>query len=74
MLRAVKDESASNGQVRRMKIYPFYRFVENWVPFRLLPHIRLCGNWLENAGFYPGDTITVTVSEGMLVIRKAEIV
>jgi len=34
------------------------------------PQIRLQGNWLEKAGMSVGDTFTVEVQEGKLVISK----
>jgi len=35
------------------------------------PYIRLLGQWLNAAGFTPGDTITVHVDDGRLVIDKS---
>lgn len=45
-----------------------------------VPYVRLSGNWLEQAGFTPGDKIAVEIdardmSQPSLVIRKeAEII
>lgn len=35
---------------------------------RLTPRIRLVGQWLDDAGFRPGDKVTVTVRYNQLVI------
>lgn len=34
------------------------------------PRLRLMGKWLQDAGFSPGDRITITVKSGKLEIRK----
>lgn len=36
------------------------------------PQILLQGRWLEQAGFYAGDKITVDCKQGRLVITKDE--
>ena len=33
-----------------------------------IPFLRLRGRWLAAAGFRPGDTVTVTVEHGRLVL------
>ncbi len=35
-----------------------------------VPYIRLQGNWLINAGFEPGDRVSVEPKGGKLIIRK----
>jgi hypothetical protein len=37
-----------------------------------IPFIRLCGKWLEDAGFFPSDQIFVKVENQKLVIEMAE--
>jgi hypothetical protein len=37
-----------------------------------LPFIRLCGKWLEDAGFFPSDQILVKVEKQKLVIEMME--
>jgi hypothetical protein len=37
---------------------------------REVPYIRLRGIWLINAGFAPGDVVTVRVTRGRLVITR----
>ena len=43
------------------------RKVSSLVP---CPMIRLCGFWLEDAGFEVGDVLTVHVADGQILIRK----
>jgi hypothetical protein len=42
-----------------------------WPTYRQVPQIRMCGAWLEQAGFTPGTFLDVEVSKGMLVITYA---
>ena len=37
---------------------------------RTCPFLRLCGDWLAQAGFREGDPVKVEVSERCLVITK----
>jgi len=37
-----------------------------------VPFIRLCGKWLEDAGFFPSDRISIKVENRKLVIEIAE--
>jgi hypothetical protein len=37
-----------------------------------IPFIRLCGKWLENAGFFSSDQISVKVEKQKLIIEMAE--
>lgn len=55
-----------SGQIRRLKIE------EHGDPCKgkLKPKIRLCGNWLERAGFSPGNHISVNcVTHGVIELR-----
>jgi len=60
--------------VRYLKLYPFYRESKSNCFFKpegkIVPELRLCGNWLEKAGFLPEEYVSVTVSDGLLVIRS----
>ena len=38
---------------------------------RLVPYIRLRGDWLSNAGFSPDDVLAIRITRGRLVIRRA---
>lgn len=37
---------------------------------RVVPQISLSGLWLKEAGFQIGDTMTIKIKKGCLVIRK----
>lgn len=37
---------------------------------KLVPEIKLAGNWLEQAGFAYGDEVEVVVEQGKLIIRN----
>ena len=37
---------------------------------REIPYLRLRGIWLINAGFLPGDAVTIRVTSGRLVITR----
>lgn len=54
---------------RTLRVYPFH--TGKWPPDPY-PKIRLQGKWVRDAGFKAGDTITVQVTEGKLVITKGE--
>ena len=79
VIRSQRDEVSvlikrENPQVRYLKLYPFYRESKSnrFYPTRkIVPELRLCGNWLENAGFFPTDYVSVTVMNGLLVIRSS---
>jgi hypothetical protein len=38
---------------------------------RLVPYIRLRGNWLSNAGFEPNDAVVIHIARGRLVMTRA---
>jgi hypothetical protein len=63
-------------QNRALKVCPLYR--ENHSPqgirtsSTVVPHLRLTGHWLEQAGFAIGQQVTVTVQHGKLVITITE--
>ncbi|MDC8015873.1 type I toxin-antitoxin system SymE family toxin [Tahibacter soli] len=35
-----------------------------------VPHIRLLGHWLADAGFMPDDEVTVRIRDGCLVLTR----
>ena len=45
---------------------------ESNLPPKPVPHVRLCGLWLNDAGFAIGRHIKVEVSEGRLTIMPAD--
>ncbi|MDR1729402.1 MAG: type I toxin-antitoxin system SymE family toxin [Prevotellaceae bacterium] len=62
---------AEEPKVRYLKLQPFYRESPTFCsPAKIVPELRLCGNWLQAAGFLPKEYVSVTVMEGLLVIRS----
>lgn len=39
-------------------------------PMRIRPKLIISGKWLEDAGIYAGDRVTVTVVEDQLIINR----
>jgi hypothetical protein len=37
-----------------------------------VPQLRLCGDWLEAAGFSPEEYVSVTVMPDLLIIRSSK--
>ncbi|MDR1679023.1 MAG: type I toxin-antitoxin system SymE family toxin [Prevotellaceae bacterium] len=74
-----KEESihlrAETPTVRYLKLQPFYRRLSGLnSSLKIVPELRLCGNWLETAGFLPEEYVSVTVMEGLLVIRSTALI
>ena len=59
-------------RVRYLKLYQFYRETKFTQKIKVVPELRLCGNWLENAGFSPTNYVSVTVMDKLLIIRSIE--
>ena len=70
----IKEKSvtlfAEEPTVRYLKLQPFYRQSQTNNGHKKVPELRLCGNWLEKAGFSIENYVSVTVMEGLLVIRS----
>ena len=60
---------AEQPQIRYLKLNTIYR--PGFQTPKIVPELRLCGNWLEQAGFEPSEYVTVTVMNGLLIIRNA---
>ena len=61
---------AEEPTVRYLKLQPFYRQSQTNYGHKKVPELRLCGNWLEKAGFSIENYVSVTVMDGLLVIRS----
>jgi len=80
VIRPQRDEVSvlikrENPKVRYLKLYPFYRESKSnrfYSTRKIVPELRLCGNWLENAGFFPTNYVSVTVMDKLLIIRPTE--
>ena len=70
----IQEESvtlrAEEPTVRYLKLQPLYRQSQTDCGHKKVPELRLCGNWLEQAGFLPENYVSVTVMDGLLVIRS----
>lgn len=67
---------AEAPKVRYLKLKAFHRessskFLHKPPP-TVVPELRLCGNWLEKVGFFPNNYVSVTVMDGLLLIRSAQ--
>jgi|GEM_PF-1677777 len=62
--------------IRRMKAYAFYRLSRSIGMYKnqpiIVPQIRLCGNWLKEAGFLIDEPVAVTVMKGKLIIQPVQ--
>jgi len=45
----------------------------SWPHYRQVPQVRMCGDWLAQAGFTPGTFLDIAVYNGMLVIKVAAV-
>lgn len=59
---------AEEPQVRYLKVQPVYRRLVDRVC--IVPELRLNGRWLEQAGFGSASYASITVMEGLLIIRS----
>lgn len=67
-MRNKKVQLSTTPKVRRLKIQTKLRI--NKFSRKLVPEIRFYGNWLSEAGFQEGDTVTITTKHNELIIRK----
>ena len=56
-------------KVRHLKLQPIYRQSRTTFAYNVVPELRLRGNWLKRAGFTPDSSVSVTVKNGLLIIR-----
>ncbi|WP_345122606.1 SymE family type I addiction module toxin [Hymenobacter antarcticus] len=54
---------------RRLKVAP--RYARLPPDLKITSSLHLCGDWLRNAGFVPGDVVSVEVTLGRLTITRA---
>jgi hypothetical protein len=72
----IVDQKLQEPKVRYLKVQPHFR--EKRVDFikreiREVPQLRLCGDWLQAAGFSPEEYVSVTVMPDLLIIRSSKI-
>lgn len=51
------EKKSSNSTERRLTVY--HKYLPRAYKYTLMPEIRLCGRWLQEAGFECGDEVTV---------------
>ncbi|MET7258171.1 SymE family type I addiction module toxin [Dyadobacter fermentans] len=61
------EKKSSNSTERRLTVYRKY-LPRAWYQYALMPEIRLCGKWLQEAGFECGDEVTVKCLDNKLEI------
>lgn len=62
-----KIRRKGNPSIRMMKVYYRSRSLR-YHRYCQVPEIRLCGNWLEKAGFKTGDDIVVCLDKKRIEI------
>lgn len=60
-------KKSPNPTERRLTVYRKY-LPRAWYQYALMPEIRLCGKWLQEAGFECGDEVTVKCTKNKLEI------
>lgn len=60
-------KKSSNPSERRLKVYGKY-LPRPWYGYVLTPEIRLCGKWLQEAGFECGDGVIVKCFDNKIEI------
>jgi Toxin SymE, type I toxin-antitoxin system len=55
--------------LRKLKISSHYKKTIFKKPI-LNPKLTISGNWLKNAGFEIGESVTITVNKNQLIITK----
>ncbi|MBV4357599.1 SymE family type I addiction module toxin [Pinibacter aurantiacus] len=62
-----KRQPKEPSNIRRLKISSFIFVNKTNSTF---PYLRLCGKWLQQAGFLPEHYVNITVSENKLIIER----
>ncbi len=57
---------------RRLKLQPEERKTSYANRQKVVPSLKLCGVWMEELGFKPGDIVNVTTRERLLIIEPAK--
>lgn len=55
--------------VRKLKVYSKYRPLSSSCSGRIVPELRLSGQWLEQSGFGIGEQVQVTIKEQEIIIK-----
>jgi toxic protein SymE len=57
---------------RKLKVYPKYRSLASTHSARIVPELRLCGQWLERSGFRIGERVQVTIKDQEIIIKPMQ--
>jgi hypothetical protein len=69
---AKRNDTSRESSTKRIRVgAAYYPAVDAAHLPREIPQLRLCGIWLINAGFLPGDAVTIRLTAGRLVITRA---
>ena len=55
-------------QTRKVKLQPKTRQL-TWGYQKIVPELRINGNWLQDHGFKAGDCVEITVRQNELIIK-----
>lgn len=53
---------------RKLKVYPKYRPLSGYIG-RVVPELRLSGQWLERSGFKIGEQVQITIKDQEIIIK-----
>lgn len=57
------------SNTKEVKLHDMYRYGRSRKKNRIVPVLRLEGDWLEDLGFHAGETVVVTYKKDKLVIK-----
>lgn len=55
-------------QTRKIKLQPKTRQL-TWGSVKIVPELRVNGNWLEEHGFKAGKSVEITIKQNELIIK-----
>ena len=68
-----KPNSNKNKKGKERYLTVFSKgFARAYRRIAFFPEIRIQGKWLQDCGFYEGDSVKVSVGRGKIVIRKVK--
>lgn len=57
----------SEQHIKAVKLQPKFRSLAT--SQKIVPELKISGIWLEEKGFYAGQTVEITVAEKQLIIK-----
>ncbi|MDC8012067.1 type I toxin-antitoxin system SymE family toxin [Tahibacter soli] len=66
-----RQHKSSASSTKRIRIGTSLYSTNGGFTERLVPYIRLRGDWLSNAGFEPNEDVVIRITRGRLVITPA---